>query len=210
LISTLGNAGLTVSIERTICGGIKLLDTHNLEIRESIIQGLNAKAIAGPNLTVEGSTILGVVSARQVELSNSIFTGAVNAELKQNGCVRFSYVTQDSEVPRRYRCQPDLAIKKAIEAAQKIKSPLPQADKDSIIKDIVAWLQPVFTDESYGAPGYAQLGRNCPVEIFEGAEDGSEMGVFKHLLQPQRMANLKANLDEYLPANMEAGIFFVN
>jgi hypothetical protein len=211
LTAILGNSGLSIYLERSICGGIKLLDTHDLQIKESIIQGLKAKAIQGPNLTVEGSTIMGEVLVRQVELaSNTIFTDTVSAELKQKGCVRFSYVPPGSKVPRRHRCQPDLAIKKAIETAREKQSPLPEADKDAIIKDILAWLKPGFTDENYGAPGYAQLGRNCPVEVFAGAEDGSEMGVFRHLFQPQRLANLRASLDEYLPANMEAGIFFVN
>jgi hypothetical protein len=211
LTANLGNTDLNVSIERCICGGIQLLDTHDLEIRESIIQGLSAMAINGSNLTVEGSTIMGEVSVRQVEMaSNTIFTDIVTAGLKQKGCVRFSYVPGGSQVPRRHRCQPDLVIKKEIEAAQKIQSPLPTAEKERIIKNIRAWLKPVFTDEVYGTPGYAQLSLNCPTEIYEGAEDGSEMGVFQHLHQPQREANLRASLDEYLPANMEAGIFFVN
>jgi hypothetical protein len=206
-----GNTDLNVSIERSICGGIELLDTHDLEIDESIVQGLLAKAVNGPNLTVESSTIMGEVVVRQVELaSNTIFTGIVTAKLKQKGCVRFSYVPGGSQVPRRHRCQPDLAIKKEIEAAQKIQSPLPEVEKERIIKNIRAWLRPVFTDERYHTPGYAQLGLNCPKEIYEGAEDGAEMGVFRHLQQPQREANLRAGLEEYLPANMEAGIFFIN
>lgn len=222
LFTDSGNTDLKVTIERSICGGIQLLDTHDLEIRESIIQGLKPpgeKPIAiegpqqrvGPNLVVESSTIMGEVSARMIQLAaNSIFTGIVKAELTQMGCVRFCYIPLDSQVPRRYRCQPNLAIKKEIEAAEKIQSPLPDTEKDKIEESILAWLKPVFTDPYYGMPGYAQLGLNCPKEIYEGAEDGSEMGVFQHLHQPQREANLRASLEEYLPANMEAGIFFVN
>jgi hypothetical protein len=154
---------------------------------------------------------MGDVSARMISLAaNSIFTGIVKAGLTQKGCVRFCYIPLESQVPRRYRCQPNLAIKKEIEAAEKIQSPLPNTEKDKIKDSILAWLKPVFTDPFYGMPGYAQLGLNCPKEIYEGAEDGSEMGVFQHLHQPQREANLQASLEEYLPANMEAGIFFIN
>jgi hypothetical protein len=142
--------------------------------------------------------------------SNTIFTGIVEAELIQKGCVRFCYVPEGSQVPRRYRCQPDLAIKKAINAASEVQSPLPEAKKEQIEKSIRLWLKPVFTDKDYGKPGYAQLRLICPKEISEGAEDGSEMGVFQHLQQPQRVANLCASLDEYLPAGMEAGIFFLS
>jgi hypothetical protein len=206
-----GNIYLKVLIERCICGSIQLLPSHDLEVRESIIQGFDKPAIAGPNLVVAGSTVMGEVSVRKVELaSNAIFTGTVTAELKQKGCVRFCYVPKNSQVPGRHRCQPDLAIKKQIEAAQKIQFPLPDTEKDKIEKSIRAWLRPVFTAENYGKPGFAQLDLNCPTEISQGAEDGSEMGVFHHVYQPQRVANLRANLDEYLPAGMEAGIFFAS
>ena len=206
-----GNTDLNIAIERSICGGFSLLDTHDLEIRDSVIQGLEAKAINGSNLTVEASTIMGEVSTRMIELaSNTMFTDTVEAALTQQGCVRFSYVPEGSQVPRRYRCQPDGAIKEAIDAALKIKSPLSDVEKNQIEKNIRAWLKPVFSDVDYGKPGYAQLSLNCPKEICEGAEDGAEIGVFHHLLHPQRVGNLWASLDEYLPANIKAGIFFVN
>ena len=206
-----GNTDLNIAIERSICGGFSLLDTHDLEILDSVIQGLETEAIKGSNLTVKASTIMGAVTARMIELaSNTIFTDTVEAELTQQGCVRFSYVPEGSQVPRGYRCQPDGAIKEAVNAALKIKSPLSDVEKNQIEKNIRAWLKPVFSDVDYGKPIFAQLNLNCPKEICEGAEDGAEMGVFHHLLHPQRMGNLWASLDEYLPANMKAGIFFVN
>lgn len=206
-----GNMDLKVTIERCICGGIKLLDSHDLEIMESIVQGLNKKAVNGPNLKVEGSTLLGDVSVRKISLaSDTVFTKIIKAELTQEGCVRFCYVPEDSQAPRRYRCQPDLAIKKAVDAASEVQSPLPAAKREEIEKNIRLWLKPVFSAKRYGKPGYGQLGLNCPREIFEGADDGSEMGVFHHLKQPLRLANLRAGLEEYLPASMEAGIFFMD
>jgi hypothetical protein len=62
----------------------------------------------------------------------------------------------------------------------------------------------------YGHPAYAQLSLNCAEEIRTGAEDSSEMGVFSHLKQPQREANLRASLNEYLRFGLEAGIFYVS
>jgi hypothetical protein len=35
------------------------------------------------------------------------------------------------------------------------------------------------------------------------------MGAFQHLQQPQRAANLRESLGEYLRFGLEAGIFFV-
>jgi hypothetical protein len=74
---------------------------------------------------------------------------------------------------------------------------------------ILSRLQPRFTSTHYGDPGYAQLSQTCAPEIRTGGEDGSEMGVFYYLKQPQREANLRASLDEYLRFGLEAGIFYV-
>ena len=74
---------------------------------------------------------------------------------------------------------------------------------------VLARLRPTFTSVRYGDPGYAQLSRTCAEEILTGSEDGSEMGVFQHLKQPQRQANLRASLVEYLRFGLAAGIFFV-
>ena len=71
-------------------------------------------------------------------------------------------------------------------------------------------VRPAFTSTDYGRPGYAQLAEHCPVEITEGADDESEMGAFHDLFQPQRTANLRARLDEFVPAGMHGGIIFAS
>jgi len=73
---------------------------------------------------------------------------------------------------------------------------------------IQGWLVPGFTTGRYGLPAYAQLRLASPAEIRTGAEDGSEMGAFCHVKQPQRESNLRLRLDEYLPFGLEAGILF--
>ncbi|BAY08538.1 YCF48-related protein [Calothrix sp. NIES-2098] len=70
-------------------------------------------------------------------------------------------------------------------------------------------LQPRFTSQVYGEPGYAQLSLTCAPEIQTGAEDRSEMGVFNYLQQPQRAAALQNSLEEYLRFGMELGIFYM-
>jgi hypothetical protein len=35
------------------------------------------------------------------------------------------------------------------------------------------------------------------------------MGAFNHLMQPQREANLRLRLEEYLPFGLEAGLIYV-
>ena len=72
------------------------------------------------------------------------------------------------------------------------------------------WLVPSFQSERYGRPDFAQLRRTSPVQIRTGAADGSEMGVFCVLKQPQRQSNLLLRLEEYLPVGLEAGLIYVN
>ncbi len=73
----------------------------------------------------------------------------------------------------------------------------------------LAQLQPNFTSKTYGTPGYAQLGQACPPQIYTGAEDGSEMGVFSYLKHPQRQQNLHSSLDDYLRFGLEKSIFYI-
>ena len=69
-------------------------------------------------------------------------------------------------------------------------------------------VRPVFNSVRYGTPAYCQLAETCPDEIKRGADDESEMGVYHDLFQPQREANLRARLDEFTPAGVDAGIIF--
>jgi hypothetical protein len=71
-------------------------------------------------------------------------------------------------------------------------------------------VRPAFTSLRYGYAGYCQLSLRTAVEIRQGADDQAEMGVFHDLYQPQREANLRARLDEYLRFGLEAGIFFAS
>jgi phytoene dehydrogenase-like protein len=50
---------------------------------------------------------------------------------------------------------------------------------------------------------------SCPEEIRTGAEDGSEVGAFSSLMQPQREANLRIRLAEYLPFGLDPGLIYV-
>jgi hypothetical protein len=72
---------------------------------------------------------------------------------------------------------------------------------------IVARVKPEFTAEQYGSPAFARLSL-APGDRNGGA-DGSEMGAFNSLQQPQREANLKTALAEYLPFGMDIGFIFV-
>jgi hypothetical protein len=197
------NPALAVSLTRTVCGPLSLDAATQLAIVDSIIDAAGSIAITAPaaDASIQTSTVLGAIGSasssgvRTLEAGNSIFTAPVFVERRQAGCVRFCYAAPGSRTPRRYRSQPDLAL-------QNVTDPLMQAG-------ILARLTPVFTSVAYGQPGYAQLSLTCAAEIRSGAEDGSEMGAFDFLKQPQRLHNLRASLDEFLRFALEAGIFFV-
>jgi hypothetical protein len=157
---------------------------------------------------MENSTVVGQVHAMRLDLvSNTIFLAPVQVEQLQLGCVRFSYIPPKSLVPRCYNCQPNLALaQRARELGLPAVSDLPDIERDLILSS----LKPGFTSTRYGDPGYCQLSRSCAVEIKQGAHDQAEMGAFHDLFQPQREANLRARLDEYLRFGLEAGIFYAS
>jgi hypothetical protein len=70
-------------------------------------------------------------------------------------------------------------------------------------------LPPSFTTTRFGDGAYMQLATSNPDVIRAGGSDGSEMGAHFHLHQPQREANLRHGLDEYLRFGLVAGLVFV-
>ena len=204
------NSQLAVSLLRTISGPINLPATiPTLSLTDSILDagmvaGVPGVAITAPgsDANIQSSTIFGTVGVagtygvRTLEAGNSIFTALLNVERTQAGCVRFCSIPSDvSKTPRRFHCQPDLAL-------ANITDPF-------VVAEIRGRLTPSFTSNSYGDPAYAQLSATCAIEIRSGADDGSEMGAFYFLKQPQRDTNLRVALLEYLRFGLQAGIFYV-
>lgn len=212
------NAAFRLQIAFSITGPLRLPNhADSLTLLDSIVDGLGGAAIAatgtndqpGPPGSLERVTIFGRSFFRKLPLASEvIFTEPVIADQRQEGCVRFSFVPHTSLTPRRHRCQPDFEIATQIERAEK-NGPLTPTQKAAIITQVRARVVPLFTSIHYGDPGYAQLHLNCPVEIRTGAEDGSEMGVFSHLKQPQRETNLRIRLEEYLPFGLDPGVIYV-
>lgn len=191
--------GSVIEMHCCICGPIKLENKFSrLEICESIIDGLGGAAISARSteIKIQAGTVIGSTAVVAVQAENSIFTGKVEVERVQAGCIRFCYLPKDSVTPRRYHCQPDKAVNEAEKPEQEA----------AILKRMVA----AFTSVHYGHPGYGQLSSSTPEEILSGSEDGSEMGAFSANKQPQREADLRDCLDEYLPLGLNAGIFYVD
>lgn len=188
------------------------LDPIRLCIRDSILDAIDpdGEAIGAPGcpvahavLTIRRCTVFGQIQVRAIELGeNSIFNGRVTVARRQYGCLRFCYVTPGSRTPSRYHCQPDL-----VEAAIRAKlrgSPIEAIEQ--VLAPERLRVRPQFNSTRYGAPTYCQLAHTCAEEIKRGADDESEMGAFHDLFLPQREANLRVRLDEYVPAGADVDI----
>jgi hypothetical protein len=227
-----------LSIENSILGRVQVNrdevtgDPMLISISDSILDGVSAKkgesaeamAVDAPNemrahavLTVVRSTVLGAVKAHAMDLGeDSIFFGLVDVSRSQRGCMRFCYVPPGSLTPRRFCCQPDLAVDVALaklmadlKDSTQDQDAEPGADAAKAVREQAAnRTRPQFESTHYGTPGYCRLVSSLSEEIRRGAEDESEMGALHDLYQPQREANLRVRLQEYTPATMEAGIIY--
>jgi hypothetical protein len=220
----LDDAPNCLRIERSIIGAIQVNrdevrdDPCRIYISDSIVDGMSPQAIAigAPEklcaysiLNIKRCTVFGQVQTHAVELAeNCIFIGVMRDCRRQQGCMRFCYVTPGSRTPRRYECQPDL-VERAVRALAQ-QDNLSPAERDALLVEEGLRVEPDFNSIRYGMPTYCQLSDLCAPEIAQGAADQSEMGAFHDLYQPQRAANLRTRLNEYTPAGMTAGVIFAS
>ena len=207
------NEWLSIKLSQSICALLNLDSTSAVTllaedciIDEDAATGKSVSAAFTP-VILKKTTVFGTTDCKTMEADSCIFKAIVIAARRQAGCIRFSFVPPGSETPRKYRCQPELEINTQIEEQSKT-GVLSNADKAAIGDKVINWLLPAFTSVEYNHYAYAQLSINCPAQISTGAGNGSEMGAFNFLQQPQRLANLHIALNEYLPFGLEAGIFY--
>ena len=200
IVVTAAEAALTLT--RSISGPIAADTGGSTRLCSSILDATSPCCVAyaapdlasaGADLHVEDSTIIGKVHTRTIPLaSNTIFVArrprrdpwpaAIWSSRRQTGCVRFCFLPFDSVTPQRYQCLPGDA---ASEPA----------------------LQPQFVTLRYGQPGYALLSGDAPMAIWQGADNGSQMGVYYQIQETEAVRNVQLRAPEYLPVCMESGIF---
>jgi hypothetical protein len=214
-----------ITVEHSIIGSIQFnqdevrTDPIHISIADSVLDatsherealGAPGWPVAHARLTIVRSTVFGQVQAHAIDLAeNSIFDGLIKVARRQRGCMRFCFVTMPgSRTPRRYNCQPDL-VERAVKEDPEMAAAT-DAEEEAALQRERLRVRPQFNSVRYGTPAYCQLAGACAEEIKRGADDESEMGVFHDLFQPQREANLRARLNEYTPAGMDAGIIFAS
>jgi hypothetical protein len=176
---------------------------------DSIALGAPASLCAHAILTLLRSTVFGQLQSRALDLAeNSILMGVARICRRQQGCVRFCYVTPGSRTPHRYECQPDLVVQAV--NSMFARGDITSQERDTLRQSEQLRVEPEFNSTRYGTPAYCQFADACAAEILRGAEDESEIGVFHDLFQPQRVDALRTRLDEYSPAGMDVGILFAS
>lgn len=216
-------------------GPATLREPIQLFVRDSIVDGqFLPAAIDGESwlaLNVERSTILGAVRVRELLAGqDSLFDGEVRVQRRQSGGLRFCYVPPLSgkpepqpkdwqwSTPRQYYCQPALEqvsntngeATSECGCPGRIVTPQDPCAADTQARTPAEKIRPRFTSDRYGDPGYCQLALDCCPEIRRGAEDESELGVFHDLYEPQREANLRVRLVDFLPASMQLQLLFAD
>jgi hypothetical protein len=195
----------TLCLARCISGPIAASTAGSVRISECIVDANSPCCVAyagadgysaGADLHIEESTVIGKVRTRTLTLaSNTIFfarTGrhdpwpaALWCSRRQTGCVRFCTLPLNAITPRRYEClPPDLA--------------------DAVS---VAAFAPTFVTLRYGQPGYALLSGDVPLAVWQGADNGSQIGVYYSIQETEAVSNVQIRLPEYLPVLLEGGVF---
>ncbi|MEO8148079.1 MAG: hypothetical protein ABI723_10600 [Bacteroidia bacterium] len=164
-------------LESSILGPVKLESTGNVEevyISDCIIQSIDttikALQLDKGKVNIQRTTIFGDVDVHRLEASETLVTRTADVTDTQNGCFRFSAAPVNSRLPHPY-------------------------ESFLFEKDSNYW----FTSHRFGDPGFAQLSDAAPKNILRGAENGSEIGAFSHLLNPIKLEGLRSKIDEYMP-----------
>lgn len=211
-----------VRIERSVMGPIIAVEGAAIEIVDSIVDASSRTGVAitgrdgtsprsvssvadwetgdgtaaAGDLDIVASTVVGSIRCIRLDASNSLLVAApaagdprphpVHAERKQQGCVRYSFLPDGSRTGRRFHCTPRPDDPLAVQRASR----------------------PRFGSMRYGDHDYLRLHEGTSDRIRLGADDEGEMGVTHRLYAPQREANLRIRLDEYLRFGLAADRIF--
>ncbi|MEM1319224.1 MAG: hypothetical protein AAGG75_03155 [Bacteroidota bacterium] len=163
-------------IVSSIIGPIFTMPSGSLErltVQDSIVQAVGGGAALALNdtaLILNRVTVFGAIEVHRLEASESILTEKSSVTDTQNGCFRFSAAPTTSRLPQPY-------------------------ESYLFDNDTQHW----FGSRKFGQPAYGQLSETAPKPLRRGAENGSEMGAFSHLINPIKLDSLKAKVAEYMP-----------
>jgi len=192
-----------LTIERSILGPIRTRNNGKVDlltIQDSIVQAIrtddsspftgedSALALSDGEVDLSRCTLLGPAYVHRLSASECILDDIVLVDDPQHGCVHFSACAVGSVLPRQYE---------SVSIAPK---------------------SPLFTSDRFGQPGYAQLlssvdnailSGTTGATISEGAQDGSEIGVFAREKNPIKERSLLIKYEEFMPLGLTPVIIYV-
>jgi hypothetical protein len=163
---------------------LKALNRGLIDESFPVALGVAALAVADATVQLKRVTVLGRIAAHRLFASDSILHDFTAVDDVQEGYVRFSAYASGSALPRQYE-----------------SAAIPPG-------------APIFTSDSYGDPGYAQLLETAdtavaPSPTSVGAQNGSEMGAFSADLNPLKEQGLLIKYAEYMPLGLTPVIVHV-
>ena len=181
-----------VEIDGCILGAVQIAREATSRINDSVLDtgdvaraaysDTDGASLGGP-VALNAVTVIGQLLTEQASLvSNTLLVGTAQSLRKQQGVVRYSYVTEGSALPRRYACV-------SPEAAP------------------VGAPRPYFLANRFGTPGYLRLQAATPDAIRAGADDGGEMGAWHGVGETLRLQQLALWLEEYTRFGLMTGVF---
>jgi hypothetical protein len=195
LASYVGPAAPPLAVTQAIVNDLNTIIAGDLNISVALLEQAYPTELADLTLAFDNGivnlsrcTLLGPAYVHQLEASECILDDIVTVENAQYGCVRFTAWSTGSVIPRQY---------------QSVR---------------IAAGAPLFISRALGQPGYAQLLDGVDHEtlsaaagatISEGAQDGSEMGVFASLKNPIKERSILIKYQEYMPLGLNPVIIHV-
>jgi len=171
-----------LEIERSIVGPLLEATSStdpssagHIVVRDSVIQSRDpgSKAIQTTlaKVTLDRCTVFGDVDVAWLDASQTLVQGLVTVTDNQSGCFRFSAANGGSQTPAAFESY----------------------FYDAGIPD------DAFVSQAFGNAGYAVLSQTADAALRQGAENGSEIGVWCNAIAPIRLADLTTKTREYLP-----------
>lgn len=156
---------------------------QKLIVRDSIVHSVDRTASPAIEtelglVELQRVTVFGDVTVNRLFASEALIQGIVKVTDNQHGCFRFSATNDDPQ-----------------------KRLPPQFESHFFAP---AMPNHFFVSRRFGDPGYAQLSETAPDTIIRGAENRSEIGAFNSLLNPIKLDDLKAKVNEFMPFGLIA------
>jgi hypothetical protein len=155
---------------------------QKLVIRDSIVQSIDPTVPAIQTelgqVEVERATVFGEVKVNRLFASEALIQGIVKVTDNQHGCFRFSATSDDPQkrLPSQF-------------ASHFFEPTVPNH---------------FFVSRRFGDQGYAQLSETAAEAIVRGAENRAEIGAFSSLLNPTKLDDLRAKVNEFMPFGLIA------